>query len=509
MKLPSPSLLLTTGCLAFAGCTTHQPAPTAAAADGGTPSTTTRTAAPAPAPGADRPHNIVVVVVDDLGWADLACYGSPFHDTPALDTLAATGIRFTNAYAASTVCSPTRAALLTGRHPVRLNITDWIPGFNARDPQLITPEDRHELDLDEVTLAEALKDHGYATGYFGKWHLGMTASHWPEAHGFDVNVGGFSVGTPPGGYYSPYKNPRLSDGPDGEYLTDRLTDEAIAFIQQQRDNPFLAYIAYYNVHTPIEGSARWDDYYTAKLAATDLQDPDAFVQEGAMRGRVHQATPRYAAMVRAVDDNVGRLLAALAELNIDQRTVVVFTSDNGGLTMLPNRLGPTSNLPLRAGKGWLFEGGVRVPLIVRHPGQPAPGAVTAQVATSMDLMPTVLALAGLPLRPELHSDGVSLASAIANPQQATPRTLVWHFPHYHSSGWRPGSAIRAGDWKLILDYESGNSQLFDLASDIGEQVDRAASDPQQHAALRAALDQTLDELGANRPVRQGSKGESD
>ena len=451
-----------------------------------------------------RPKNVVVVLVDDLGWADLACYGSEFNDTPNLDELAARGTRFNQAYAASPVCSPTRAALMSGRDPVRLGITDWIPGHRVPPGRLLeTPPIRSELAPDEVTLGELYKEHGYTTGYFGKWHLGIDEAYWPEHRGFDVNKGGISVGTPPGGYYSPYDNPRLEDGPEGEYLTNRLTDEAIAFIRGNRDDPFLVYLAFYSVHGPIQGYDKWDAYYEAKSESLPAEVREAYEIEGIARTRLHQSDPLYAAMVRAVDDNVGRLLAELEALGLDERTVVVFTSDNGGMSTRGGRnLAPTSNKPLRAGKSWGYEGGLRVPLIIRAPDHPHPGAVSEQTSISMDLMPTLLDLTGLPSRPDLHLDGISLVPALADPDYTEARTLTWHYPHYHTYGWTPGSAIRSGDWKMLLFYETGNRQLYNLAEDIGETRDLANQHPRRLDDLTDLLNKRLDAIGAQIPQRR-------
>ena len=449
----------------------------------------------------DPSPNIIVVVVDDLGWTDLGCYSSSFYDTPRVDALARAGIRFTQAYSASPVCSPTRAALMTGRHPVRVGITDWIRGFQANDPLLATPEDRDELALEEVTIAEVLKEHGYTTGYVGKWHLGETEPYWPEHQGFDVNIGGFSMGSPPGGYYAPYKNPRLKDGPDGEYLTNRLTDEAIGFVREHAEAPFFLYLAFYTVHTPIQGCDKWDDHYTAKRAGLSTGEPDKMRKEGPAKTRLHQANPKYAAMVRSMDENVGRLLDELDRLELADDTVVVFTSDNGGLSTEPKWTPPTSVLPLRAGKGWCYEGGIRVPLIIRAPGAAKPGSESAQTAISMDLFPTLLDLAGLPSRPDLHRDGLSLVPAIRQPDQQQPRTLVWHFPHYHASGWTHGTAIRMGDLKLIERYESGTRELYNLADDLSEENDLSESNPEAVFRLGSALEAWHKKMGSAMPER--------
>jgi arylsulfatase A-like enzyme len=455
---------------------------------------------------ATTPKNVVVILVDDLGWTDLGCYGSSFYETQHVDSLAAEGIRFTNAYAASPVCSPTRAALMTGRHPVRVNITDWIQGAKADEPKVIAPKDQHQLPHEEVTLAEVLKEHGYTTGYVGKWHLGETEEFWPEYQGFDVNIGGHSKGSPMGGYYSPYINPRLESGPEGEYLTDRLTDEAIGFVRDNKESPFLLYLAFYTVHTPIQGCDKWDGHYEEARARLGLDDPDATQAEGPAITRLHQANAKYAAMVRSMDDNVGRLLSALDALGLKDDTIVVFTSDNGGLST-QKRIAPTSVLPLRAGKGWCYEGGIRVPLIIRAPGVAKPGTSTDQTAISMDLMPTVLDLAGLPPRPVLHLDGISLAPAVKHPDCPKDRQLVFHYPHYHGSLWTPGSAMRDGDWKILEKYETGALELYNLAEDIGESNDLSASAPEMLTRMKAELDAWHTRMGSGIPAPLGGSPE--
>lgn len=451
-------------------------------------------------PKQDQP-NIVFFLVDDLGWKDLGSYGSTFYDTPNIDALATHGIRFTDAYTASPVCSPTRAAIMTGKDPVRVGITDWIPGMpveRAEDPGLVPPEDIHNLPLEEVTIAEAFKEHGYKTFFAGKWHLGETDQYWPEQQGFDINKGGHDRGSPPGGYYAPYKNPRLEDGPDGEYLTDRLTDESIRFIKNVREHPFFVYLSFYTVHTPIQGCERYDDYYKKKKQDLPKQGEIKTRQEHLGKTRLNQSDFKYAAMVRCMDENVGRVLTALKKLDLYENTIIVLTSDNGGLTT-KKTAGPTSVIPLRAGKGWLYEGGIRIPLIIRAPGMPE-GEVSRQPVTSMDFYPTLLELAGLPLRRDQHIDGESIIPYLKNPQKVDDRTLGWHYPHYHGSTWRPGSAIRINNWKLIKFYETDKIELYDLGKDIGEQQNMAGEMPGKAEELHQQLQRWLQELNAQMPV---------
>ncbi|MCM8538232.1 MAG: sulfatase [Lentisphaeraceae bacterium] len=419
--------------------------------------------------------NFLFILVDDLGWADLACYGSKSHETPNIDQFSKTAIRFTQAYAGGSVCSPTRAAILTGRSPARLNITDWIPGLRAKNPLLKAPKIHNELPHSEVTFAETLKEQGYNTYYCGKWHLGHE-SHYPDTQGFDVNIAGLHKGSPPGGYFSPYKNPKLADGPAGEYLPDRLTNESIKILEQEEknDNPFLLYLSYYTVHTPIQAHTKYLKKYEEKLK--DIENKTIPELHGVSRGS--QNNPAYASMVEAMDANIGRLLQKLEDLKLDKNTVIIFTSDNGGLSTKA-KPGPTSNFPLRSGKGWCYEGGIRVPLIIRAPGVSKIGMETDNLAISMDFFPTILELAGLPLQNEIHKDGVSLANTLKNPKEKSSRnTLVWHYPHYHGSLWRPGAAIRSGKWKMIEFFETGKKELFNLESDLEEQHDLASKMPE-------------------------------
>jgi arylsulfatase A-like enzyme len=451
-------------------------------------------------PEAQKPlQNVVFILVDDLGARDLSCYGSAFHQTPNLDRLAAQGLRFTQAYSANPVCSPTRAALMTGKHPNRLNITDWIPGQDPQDRPWLGPQDATELALEEVTLAEALREWGYTTFFAGKWHLG-DEGYFPEDQGFQENHGGHHRGSPPGGYYSPYKNPKLSDGPEGEYLPDRLTDEAIAFLQRSGTKPFLLYLSYYTVHTPIQASKKHFSEWEAAAEAQFADTKTPTQAEGRGQTRLRQDRADYASMVAAMDENVGRLLDQLDSLNLADNTLVVFTSDNGGLsTLFPKRNAPTSNYPLRAGKGWCYEGGIRVPLIIRAGTAQKQGLQSAEPVVSQDLFPTILTELDLPPRAELDLDGTSLSPLLSGADSLPSRPLFWHFPHYHGSAWEPGSALRWGEWKYIRFYTPEREELYHLATDPGEQNDLADADPAQLALLREMLTEQLKETGAKFP----------
>ena len=446
---------------------------------------------------ATRP-NFLFFLVDDMGWADIGANGSKFHETPHIDGLAASGMRFTQGYAACPVCSPTRASILTGRHPVRVDITDWIPGQGNRSSNpMLHPQDRDNLAHKEVTIAEALKKHDYQTFFAGKWHLG-SEGHWPTDQGFDINIGGHHKGSPPGGYYAPWTNPVLKSKKKGEYLTERLTEESVKFLEERdKDKPFLLYLSYYNIHTPIQAYKKRVGHYNEKATKTfEGKTPTQPEHQGVTRMR--QDNPALASMVAAVDDSVGALLRKLKELKLDENTVVIFFSDNGGLSTLA-RPGPGCNLPLRAGKGWLYEGGVREPTIIRAPGVTKPGRVSHKPMVSMDFFPTMLELAGLPAQPKLHVDGQSLVNQLKG-DDSGQRTFYWHYPHYHGSTWKPGSSIRDGDWKLIEFYHYKNFELYNLAADPGEKIDLAKSNPKKAAELRAKLTVWQKQLGAKMPL---------
>lgn len=446
-----------------------------------------------------RKPNFVFILVDDLGWNDLGCYGSTFYETPNIDKLAASGMLFTDAYAACPVCSPTRAAIMTGRHPVRVNITDWIPGSDPKNRKLLGPQDLDHLELEETTIAEVLKRNGYKTFFAGKWHLG-SEGYYPEEQGFDINKGGHEKGSPPGGYYSPYKNPKLSDGPEGEYLTDRLTNESMQFLDQHGSEPFLLYLSFYTVHTPIQACKRHLAKFEAKAAALpELSQEHIPEHEGATRLRQDRAD--YASMVSALDENVGRLLDKLEEMNLGQNTVVIFTSDNGGLSTLAERRNPpTSVKPLRAGKGWCYEGGIRVPLIVRAPGVTKPGSRSETPVVSMDFFPTMLELAGLGLMPDKHADGESLVPLLTGSGGLERTSLYWHYPHYHGSTWTPGAAIRSGDYKLIEFYDYEKVELYNLRDDLGEQQELSAHLPEIKEKLLKELHDWQKRMGAKMPT---------
>ncbi len=450
-----------------------------------------------PAADEDRKPNVVFILVDDLGWIDLGCQGSRFYRTPNIDRLARSAMRFTDAYAACPVCSPTRASIMTGKHPARLDITDWIPGQDPKNRELLGPEDSHRLSLSETTLAEALKSNGYKTFFAGKWHLG-SEGHFPEDQGFDINKGGHHKGSPPGGYYAPYKNPKLDNGPDGEYLPDRLTDESIRFMEQNSGDPFFLFLSFYTVHTPIQACKRLIEKNKRRAAALKHRGPKS-IEEREGVTKLRQDNAAYASMVEAMDENVGRLVSRIDELGLADDTIIVFTSDNGGLSTLKRANSPTSNAPLRAGKGWCYEGGIRVPLIISAPGVVGKGKRCDFPVTSADLYPTILELAGLRPMPEQHRDGLSLVPLLKGGTAPDREAIYWHYPHYHGSMWTPGAAIRAGDWKLIEFYEEDRFELYNLEKDLGEKKDLSKKKPEKAKLLLDMLHRWQSDVGAKMP----------
>lgn len=442
----------------------------------------------------DKP-NFVFLLVDDLGWADVKCnFPDTFYETPNIDRMAENGVRFINAYSANPVSSPTRSALMTGKHPNKTGITDWIPGDDPKNRLLLGPKDNHELALEEVTIAEKLKEKGYKTCFVGKWHLG-DKGHYPEDQGFDINFGGHEAGQPPAGYFSPYKNPKLNDGPEGEYLTDRLADESIKFINENKKEPFFLYLAFYTVHTPIQASKEFIEKFEKKRQDLGI-DSIPYKHEGEGWTKLVQENAAFASMVASMDKNVGRVLEELKELGLDKHTWVIFTSDNGGFSTRKKEGAPGSNGPLRAGKGFCYEGGIRVPLVITGPEVASPGRSEDQPVVSMDFFPTILTLAGIGHQ---ENDGKSLLPVLIDQKKIDRDILFWHFPHYHGSGWVPGSALRKGDWKILIYYEDDRTELYNLANDPKEKTDVAAQNPELTAELKNLLMQKLKESNARFP----------
>jgi arylsulfatase A-like enzyme len=460
-------------------------------------------------PNRKKKLNMVFLLIDDLGWKDLGCFGSSFYETPNIDRLAAQSMKFTNAYAACPVCSPTRASIMTGKYPARMDNTDWfgapqpqeVPGHHTRNKPLLPAPYSENLALEEVTLPEAFKDAGYKTFFAGKWHLGETAEYWPEHQGFDVNKGGHVKGWPPGGYFAPWNNPRLENGPDGEHLPDRLARETVKFIKEHKDQPFLAYLSFYSVHTPLQSRQDLKRKYLSKKEKLGLEAQ--WVMEGARKVRAVQEHEVYAGMVDAMDQAVGRVLDALKELGLDEHTAIFFMSDNGGLSTSEGR--PTSNLPLRAGKGWLYEGGIREPMIIKWPGVVKAGSVCSEVVASTDFYPTMLEMAGLAPKPQQHVDGMSMVPLLKGGRM-NRGAIYWHYPHYGNQGGAPGSAIREGDWKLIEWFEDGRLELYDLKRDIGEKNNLADKRPDIARRLYDKLVAWRKEVNAKYPSPNPNAG---
>lgn len=441
--------------------------------------------------------NIIFILIDDMGWKDLSCYGSSFYETPNLDRLAAGGMRFTDAYASCPVCSPTRASILSGKYPARVGITDWIDWGKCLHPcrgKLLDVPYIDHLPLEEKSIASALKEGGYNTWHVGKWHLGETP-YYPENHGFDINIGGCHWGMPANGYFSPYGIETLEEGREDEYLTDRLTDEAIKLIKQNNDKPFFLNMWHYAVHTPIQAKREDIKRFEAKAKAMGLdriqaiEDGEHFPCEHKkhlrIQRRIVQSDPVYAAMIYNLDWNIGRLMDAVEETGQTDNTIIIFTSDNGGLSTAEGS--PTCNSPLSEGKGWMYEGGVREPLIVKWPGVIKPGSVCTEPVTSPDFYPTMLEMAGLPLIPQQHVDGVSIVPLLKGEGKPDREAIYWHYPHYGNQGGTPGSSLRMGDYKLIEFFEDGRLELYNLREDIEEEKNLATQMPDLIAKMHKML----------------------
>jgi arylsulfatase A len=487
----------------------------------------------APAHAQQRQPNVVLFLVDDLGWRDLGVYGSPLYETPHLDRFARESVRFTQAYAACHVCSPTRASIMTGKYPARIQLTDWLPGRREHPFQkLKNAKILQHLPFEETTIAEALKEHGYATGHFGKWHLGEEPSG-PLQHGFDVQIPRWNRGWPNAGYHAPFRLDGIEDAP-GDYLTDRLTDEALKYIEQNKERPFFLYLSHFAVHDPIQGPSNLVSKYQAKLERgraaggpafilegnPDAKDPlsraklDALLQEEAYQGyrvlpnrtvkiKQHQDNAQFAAMVESMDESFGRVLSKLDTLGLADNTIIIFFSDNGGMSAAnfgrPDHVVPpgkldaaysTSNLPLRGAKGWLYEGGIRVPLMVKWPGLGRRGTVSDVPVISTDLYPSILEMIGVPARPKQHMDGLSFAGLVKGDKTLEREAIYWHFPHYSNHGMQsPGGAILRGDYKLLEYFENDTVQLFNLRDDVGEQRDLSREQPQLAEKMTAMLRQ--------------------
>jgi len=449
--------------------------------------------APSSAEDQTRPPNIVLIMADDLGWKDLNCYGNPKLDTPNIDRLATQGMLFTDAYSASPVCTPTRAALMTGQSPARLNITNHAsghsPNFQLPGTDLVTPTWLRHLPLERVTLAEQLKAAGYATAFVGKWHLSHRPRKpekakdgsslptepelRPEHQGFDVNIGGCSFGGPPS-YFGPYKLPNLKAKTEGEYLPDRCADECIAFVKSNRERPFFLCWWNYSVHYPF-------------------QAPKELIEKYEARKGPGVENPTYAAMIEGMDRSIGKLLSAIDEMELADETLLIFTSDNGPFA--------ANVKPLRAEKGHLYEGGIRVPMIVRWPGKIKPASRTATPVITMDIHATILETANLKADPTNQPDGKSLEPILFNNEKLERDAIYFHYPNYafHKKN-RMGSAIRHGDYKLIKFYDDTSVELYDLKKDISESKNLADSMPEKTALLKSSLEKWLSNTKASQPI---------
>ena len=458
-----------------------------------------------------RAPNIVCILIDDMGQRDLGCYGSTFYETPHIDSLARDGMRFTDAYAACPVCSPTRGSLLTGLYPATLGITDWIDWAGHLHPakgRLVDVPYLKSLPADVPNLATELSSRGYATWHVGKWHLGGEEA-WPEKRGFDVNIGGWTAGMPYKGYFSPWHFPTMDDSEPGTYLTDRITDEAIGLIKDRdQDKPFFLNLWHYAVHTPIQAPEELVRKYEKKARFLGLDTVHPFAEGPAfpcehkkdkrIQRRILQSDPTYAAMVENLDANVGRLLDSLTAEGLESNTIVIFTSDNGGLSTAEGS--PTSNVPLAEGKGWMYEGGTREPLLVRWPERVRAGSVSDAVVSSPDLMPTLLDAVDARDASRTATDGMSFLPVLTGEASDLERDGVfWHYPHYGNQGGTPGSSVRSGRYKLIEFFETGRLELYDLQTDPGENNNLSDTYPETRDRLHLLLRQWRESVEARIP----------
>ncbi|WP_167598041.1 sulfatase [Leeuwenhoekiella sp. ZYFB001] len=451
--------------------------------------------------------NVVFILVDDLGWSDLGIQGSKYYLTPRIDELAKEGIRFSNAYAANPVCSPTRASIMSGKDPadVRVNISNWIGAQeyeNRQNQKMIQPGVGAYLPLEEFTMAEAFQNSGYKTQFIGKWHLGETEEYWPENQGFDNNIAGWSKGNP-GSFFSPYHNPRLKDGPDGEYLPYRLGREAVAFIEEQKNSkdPFFLFFSMYNVHTPIEAPKELVERFEKRREKLGLPEQAEYSLNKGIKERSIQNDATYAAMIWAMDSVVGDVKDKLKELGMLDNTAIVFFSDNGGLSN-PG-YGVTSNKPLRGGKGWIYEGGIREPLIIKYDPltKSKAGSIIQEPVISYDFYPTLLELSEIDNTYSNELEGKSLVPVL-NGQPLERECIYWHYPHYSPQGGGPASAIRMGALKLIYFYETDSYELYNLHDDISEQHNLADNNPKMVKDLSVKLFKHLEKINASYPIKR-------
>mgnify|MGYP001213743428 CR=1 FL=1 len=456
-------------------------------------------------PSLAKKPNVLFILVDDMGWRDLGNEGSRFYESPNIDRIAQEGMKFTRGYATCQVCSPSRASILTGKYPTNHGITTWI-GDRAgeawrgakRNDSHLPPEYERNLRASEITLAEAMKDSGYKTFFAGKWHLGSKGS-WPTDHGFDLNEGGWDVGGPRGGFFAPYVNPNLESGPKGESLTLRLGRETAHFIENHKDQPFLAYLSFYTVHAPLQTTqALWKKYRNKAEKMGLAKDSSRFAFDRRLNVRQVQDCPIYAGMIELLDQSIGTVLSKIDEHQLGKNTIICFTSDNGGVSS--GDAYATSNLPLRGGKGRQWEGGIREPFYVKAPGLTKPGSQCAQPVSGIDWYPTILELCGIPSPADQAVDGVSLVPLLKG-ETIENRALFWHYPHYGNQGGEPSSIIMKGKWKLIHYHEDGRDELYDLSEDQGESTNLIKRELKRSRAMRRNLDAWLKESGAKFPSK--------
>lgn len=445
--------------------------------------------------------NVLFILVDDLGLHDLGYTGSNFYETPNIDALANESTVFTQGYAASRVCSPSRASIFTGQFTARHKVTDWIGAKSGatwrehnRHDILLPAEYNHQLPAKNTTLAEAMKKAGYNTFFAGKWHLGKEGSH-PEDHGFDYNVGGFHAGWPAGGYFSPWKNPKLENKKDGENLSMRLANETANFIEKHKDSTFFAFLSFYAVHSDIQTTQEKWKKYRAKAESNGLAE-NGYEMERVLPIRTVQDNPVYGGLVETMDDAVGVVLDKIKALGLDKNTIIVFTSDNGGVASGDNY--STSNLPLRGGKGYQWEGGIREPYFIKAPKLSAKVKAVDYPVSGIDFYPTLLDLAGITLQPNEHKDGVSLKPLMSG-KKLNKRSLYWHYPHYGNQGGEPSSIILEDNFKLIHYYEDSRNELYNLTDDPKERNDLSQINPEKTDTLYKKLNLWLAEVKANMP----------
>ena len=460
-------------------------------------------------PNENSKPNILFILVDDLGYSDLSCMGSKYYETPNIDSIANNGMVFTNGYAGAPVCSPSRATIMTGQFTARHGITDWIGAKTGahwketkRESKLIPATYKPHIKASVTTLPMALKQGGYTTFFAGKWHLG-DHGHYPEDYGFDINIGGGHFGGPPGGFFAPFNNPNLKDNEKGENLSLRLAKETCAFIENAKDKPFFAYLSFYAVHAPIQTTKeKWMKYRNKAekmgIATTGFEEGDLFPM------RMHQDNPVYAGLIETMDDAVGMVLNKLKQTGLDKNTIIIFTSDNGGVTSGDNY--STNCLPLKGGKGYQWEGGIRIPYLITIPWMSLHGQKNDTPVIASDFYPTILEMTGLPLRPQDHIDGTSILPVLKG-EKLAERSFYWHYPHYGNQGGRPSSIIRKGDWKLIHYWEDGHDELYNLVKDIHEDTDLATKEPKRTQQMATELLNWLKETGAEYPKKNPEHNE--